>query len=166
METLSSSVWQRKGSSVVFDGAVLGPLISEGAVVSLREALGWLREPPSALPVPGRTVLISGLQALVETLPPEEVTRFLVNRVEPLIKEIQGRWPEHGVVFGFAAHQKAFTETPMDDAVLFHRRDRHIINLSDGLWNGSAPGYIKRIVRAGDDPNQEVIVGYYVGRLS
>jgi hypothetical protein len=39
MASISSSVWQRRGSPAVFDMTSLGGLISAGAVISLREAL-------------------------------------------------------------------------------------------------------------------------------
>lgn len=43
MDTITNTVWQRKGSCVIFDQKSLGPFISEGAVISLRQALSWSR---------------------------------------------------------------------------------------------------------------------------
>lgn len=43
METILTTVWQRRGSSVIFDQKSLGPFISNGAVISLRQALSWAK---------------------------------------------------------------------------------------------------------------------------
>ncbi len=68
METNYTSVWQRRGSCVIFDQKSLGPFISDGAVISLRQALSWSKGLPSVPPVPGRTILISGLETIIETI--------------------------------------------------------------------------------------------------
>lgn len=47
---MSSSSWLRRGSSTVFDRHTLGPLIGSGALVSLREALRWMKGWPSDPP--------------------------------------------------------------------------------------------------------------------
>ena len=43
METISNNVWQRRGSCVIFDQKSLGSFISDGTVVSLRQALEWAK---------------------------------------------------------------------------------------------------------------------------
>ena len=47
MQDMSSSAWNRRGSSVVFDPLPLGPLIEAGALVSMREALRWMNDWPA-----------------------------------------------------------------------------------------------------------------------
>ena len=59
MDSISTTVWQRKGSCVVFDQYSLGEFIAEGAIVSLREVLGWKNNIPTDPPVPGKTILIT-----------------------------------------------------------------------------------------------------------
>jgi len=165
MEEISSTVWQRKGSSIVFDKKSLGGLISAGAVVSLREALSWSNEIPANPPVSGRTILVSGLEAIIETMEPQGAEDFLMRRIRPFLITLQNQWAECGVVFGFSSHAKAFEETPLDEEVLFRRRDRKVVRLSKGLWDGSAALNMKRIVREGER-SEEVILGYYVARIS
>ena len=166
MEGISSSVWQRKGSSVVFDQKSLGGLISTGAVISLREALSWSKGIPAIPPVAGRTILVSGLETIIETMEPQDGEEFLRRRIRPLLVSLQNQWTDYGVVFGFSSHAKAFEETSLDEEVLFRRRDRKTVRLSKGLWDGSTALNMKRIVREGDKPGEEVIVGYYVARIS
>ncbi len=57
MDTITNTVWQRKGSCVIYDQKRLGPFISNGAVISLRQALSWSDGLPADLPLPGRTIL-------------------------------------------------------------------------------------------------------------
>jgi hypothetical protein len=166
MESISSSVWQRKGSSVVFDKQSLGGLISAGAVISPREALGWLKGIPENPPVTGRTILVSGLETVLEVMDTQDAEDFLTRRVRPLLITLQSRWTDYGVVFGFSSNAKAFEETSFDEEVLFRRRDRKRVHLSKGLWDGSTALNMKRVVREGEKAGEEAIVGYYVARIS
>jgi len=166
MDTISNNVWQRRGSCVIFDQKSLGSFISDGSVISLRQALTWSRGLPADPPVPGRTILISGLETVIETTEPQEAEDFLSCRIRPLLIHLQNRWTDCGVVFGFTSHHKAFEETALEEEVLFRRRDRKQIRLSEGLWDGSATVNMKRVVREGDQPNEVVVVGYYVARIS
>ena len=166
METISNTVWQRKGSSIVFDQKSLGPFIADGSVISLRQLLSWTKGLPENPPVPGKTILVSGLETIVETMAPQEAEAFLSRRVRPLIIDLQNRWNNCGMVFGFSAHRNAFKETSLEEEVLFQRRDKKQIRLSEGLWDGSAAINMKRIVREGDKPESEIIIGYYVARIS
>ena len=76
MDSISTTVWQRKGSCIIFDQKSLGPFISEGGVISLRQALAWTKSMPANPPVPGRTILVSGLETVIETMEPLEVEDF------------------------------------------------------------------------------------------
>lgn len=166
METISNTVWQRKGSCIVFDQKSLGPLIADGSVISLRQMLSWPNILPASPLGDGKTILISGLETIIETMDIQEAEDFLSRRIRPLLIDIQNRWNNCGIVFGFSAHSKAFKETSLEEEVLFHRRDQKEIRLSEGLWDGSATINMKRIVREGDKPESEIIVGYYVARIS
>ena len=166
MDTISNTVWQRKGSCVIFDQRSLAPFISCGAVISLREVLSWSRGFPANPPVSGRTILISGLETVIETTEPQEAEAFLCCRMRPLLINLQNRWIDCGVVFGFTSHTKTFEETSLEEEVLFRRRDRKQVRLSEGLWDGSATVNVKRVAREDEQTGEEVIVGYYVARIS
>lgn len=127
MESMSNSVWQRKGSAVIFDQKSLGSFISHGAVVSLRQAPAWLKALPDNPPVPGRTILISGLETVIETMAPPVAEDFLTRRVRPLLIHLQNRWTDCGIVFGFTSHPKTFEETALKEEVIcFCCRPPHI----------------------------------------
>jgi len=166
MDSISSTVWQRKGSSVIFDRAVLGEFISQGAVISLRNALAWMKDFPDHPPVPGRAIVISGLETIMETLPPPLAEEFLNQRLRPLIIELQNRWTECGILFGFSSHERAFEETAFEEEILFLRGDRKQVRLSEELWGGSASVNMKRIVKEEQKTRKEKKVGYYVARIS
>ena len=166
MDTISNTVWQRKGSSILFDQENLAPFVKDGAVVSLRDALSWSSGIPSAPPVKGKTILICGLEAVIETLADDEINDFLGSRIRPLLIKLQNCWPGNGIVFGFSSHPNNFEESPMQEEVLFKRRDRVKVALSDGLWDGSATVNMKRVVDTEREPGQEVVIGYYVARIS
>lgn len=164
MDALSATVWQRRGSCVVFDRRALGPLIEAGGIISLRQALAWTTALPAA--PPGRSILVSGLETILQTLPAGETHDFLLRRIRPLIIKLQNTWTECGLIFGFAAPAQAFIEDAMSDEVLYKRSDQQKIHLSEGLWDGSATVNMKRIVREASAQGKEEILGWYVARIS
>jgi hypothetical protein len=164
MESVSATLWQRKGSCVVFDRHALGPLIEAGCIISLRQALSWTTTSLPAEP-PGRSILISGLETILQTLPPQETHDFLLRRVRPLIIKLQNTWTECGLIFGFTAPAQAFIEDAMSDEILYKRTDQQKIRLSEGLWDGSAAVNMKRIVRESGQGKKETL-GWYVARIS
>jgi|SRR5690554_4048720 len=166
MDSISTDVWKRKGSAVVFNQSSLAPLISSGAIISLRTFLSWSDKLPENVPVPEKTVLVCGLETIIETMEPLDASDFLARRIRPLLTDIQNRWTGIGVVFGFTAHPKTFEENSFSEEILFKRRDRKKVRLSDGLWDGSAGFNLRRIVRETNAQTSEITLGYYVSRIS
>lgn len=164
MRDMSSSAWRRRGSSIIFDKFTLSTLIGGGTLVSLREALGWSSSWPSAPPGKGQTVLVGGLETLLDVVKFSETENFLKNRVNPFIQEFQTRWDQCGLVFGFGTHERSFELTTSDEEVLFIRRDGERVRLSYALWDGSATMNLARLVR--DEQGKRITVGYYVARIS
>ena len=164
MEDFSADTWQHKGSSVVFDRWAIGRLLESARHVSLRTALSWLHGAPSP-PAPRSSILVSGLETLIQLLPPQNAHDFLLHRIRPLIIRLQNSW-ECGLIFGFAAPSQAFVEDPLSDEVLYQIRAQHQVRLSEGLWDGNAAVTMKRIVREASSQSREETLGYYVPRLS
>lgn len=165
MDNISTTVWQRRGSCIIFDQKSYGPFIANGAMISLRQVLTWHISPP-AMPVPQHTILVVGLETVVETMPCQDAEDFLRCRVRPFLIDFQNRWPQYGVVFGFTAHPKAFEETTREEEVLFRRRDRTQVRLSESLWDGTATVHMRRVLREDSEAKEDVHIGYYVARIS
>ncbi len=166
MDTISNTVWQRKGSCLIFNKTTLTPFLKQGCIVSLRQALSWIKSFPSDPPVKGKTILVCGLETMVETLPPDEIDDFLTGHIRPLLITLQNRWPACGIVFGFSSHPNTFKESQMREEVLFKRRDRVKVSLSEGIWGPGTALNMKRISDPEQKPGKEVVVGYYVARIS
>lgn len=166
MDTISTTVWQRQGLAIIFDQLSLRSFISGDLVISLREFLDFENEIPSNPPFLGQTIIVSGLETILDTIEPQQADDFLSGRIRPLLRNLQNHWTQCGVVFGFTTHPGAFEETAMQEEVHFRRRDRKQVRLSDGLWDGSATMNMKRIVRIDENNGDEIIIGYYVARIS
>ena len=165
MNTLSTSSWLRSGSSILFNAEKIQELLKANAMVSLREFLAWRDEVPDNPPVSGQTILICGLETIVDTLSEDEAETFLEERIRPVIRKIQNRWTETGLVFGFSTDGKAFVETQgIKEEVLFKRGDGQTIHISNGLWEGISATSLLRLELVGANGRQ--LIGYHVTRLS
>ena len=165
MNDMTSSGWQRRGSSVVFHKEMLGPLIAAGCLVSLREALAWMQGWPADPPGNGETVLVGGLETCLDVMPTEEADRFLCARIKPYIQEFQSRWDQRALVFGFGCSASRFQVDPFED-VLFTGPSDKVIKLSAGLWNGAAKHDLYRLFMRNVATGKDEVGGFYVRRLS
>lgn len=165
MQEMTSSAWLRRGSSVVFHPQLLGPLIHDGCLVSLRMALGWLKDWPVDPPGNGSTVLVGGLEAALEVMDEDEAEAFLRGKVKALVQEFQSIWDQRGLVFGFGCPAKRFDVDAFDD-VLFRCPGGKAIHLSAALWNGSAKQDMFQLTVKNDQSGKQEAGGFYVRRLS
>jgi len=166
MDEMTASTWQRRGSSVVFHSKLLGPLIDAGCMVSLRDALGWLKSWPSEPPGESPTVLIAGLETVLEVLDPPGAEEFLRTRVKAFIDQFQEHWDQRGLVFGFGCPAGRFKVDPTFEDVLFEGPGNRTVRLSAGLWNGAARQDMLRIVVKDEQTGRDEPGGFYVRRLS
>ena len=89
MQEMTGTAWKRRGSSVIFDGRLIGEFVGKDEMVSLQEALNWVGNWPAEVPGGGQTVLICGLEAVIEVMEPAEAENFLRCKIKPLILEFQ-----------------------------------------------------------------------------
>jgi len=162
MEDFSANSWRYKGSSLVFDRGVLSGLLETAQIYSLRQALSWQNNPPPP-PASRSTILISGLETLMQLLPPPKAHDFLLYRIRPLVIRLQNSW-ECGLIFGFASPPQAFTEDPLSDEVIYQTSSRQQVRLSAGIWG--AGDALKRLVHGVSAQGKEETLGYHVPRLS
>ena len=169
MNTLSTTSWMRSGSSILFDPTEIQHLLKLNSMVSLREFLSWRDNLPDNPPIPdsSRTVLVCGLETVMETLSPTDAQDFLQRKIRPVIKTIQDVWTETGIVFGFTQGPRSFKEKPGSrEEVLFLRSDNQEIRISEGLWDGTAELNMMQIISSFISESQRYVVGYYVKRIS
>ena len=165
MNILTNDAWRRQGSSIIFDAEELKKLLDEDAMVSLREFLSWDKNIPENAPVPGQTVLVCGLETLMDTLPVNEAQLFLSMKIRPLIRKLGNEWTNTGIVFGFSQGSQVFHESNgMTEEVFFLRKDHTQVRISTALWDGTAALSMHRIEKRMD--GQKVTAGYYVARIS
>jgi len=169
VNTLSTTSWMRSGSSILFDPTEIQHLLKLNSMVSLREFLSWRDNLPDNPPIPdsSRTVLVCGLETVMETLSPTDAQDFLQRKIRPVIKTIQDVWTETGIVFGFTQGPRSFKEKPGSrEEVLFLRSDNQEIRISEGLWDGTAELNMMQIISSFISESQRYVVGYYVKRIS
>ncbi len=170
MKEMDSSGWQRTGSSIVWSPELLGPLITAGTAVPLRSVLGWMQDGfPEEPPGGGQTILVGGLQTVMETLmtggSAGEAYEWLRANILPLVRAMQSRWDRVGLVFGMDGPARIFHHNESDDLVYFGRsKDRECqVRITLGMWNGAATGEgAYQLLVAGT----REIGGYHVRRVS
>ena len=168
MKDMDATTWKRKGSSIVWSPELLGPLITDGIAVPLRTALCWMADgfPDDTLDG-GNTVLIGGLQTVLETADSnEEAYDWLRKNIMPLLREAQAHWPRVGIVFGMAGPRNLFHLNEADDFVYFGRsKDKSKnVRISLGMWNGAAIGEgAYRLMTTGQ---KKEVGGYHVNHIS
>jgi hypothetical protein len=110
----------------------------------LHIALEWQRtglpeEPPSG----ARTVLVGGLQTVLELMPDHDAAyAWLRSNILPLCRRWSNHWTGLGLVFGMDGPGKLFQLNEADDLVYFGRsgdRDGNVC-LTRAIWNGAATG--------------------------
>jgi hypothetical protein len=167
MEEMTSSSWKWKGSSIVWSPELLGPLILAAEATPLREVLAWRAGNfPALPPAGGKTVLIGGLQTVLDTMPDSDTAyRWLRTNILPLCREAGKHWAAVSLVFAMDGPGKLFNHNDADDLVYYGRgTDKSkMILISRGIWNGAATGSgaFKLIAEEANE-----IGGYYVQRVS
>lgn len=168
----SSSQWRYRGSAVLFRTKLLSRLLGEGdvVVVPLSEALGWLTTMPERPPASGnggstRTILIGGLDPILEQMPLRQAEDFLRLRCRRLIHLLQDRWEEVGIAFGTNISPQSL-RVDHNDQVLLRRDDESEVRLSSSLWNGAAGRDLFELSVTEEARIQKTVEGYYVRRLS
>ena len=168
MKDMDATTWKRKGSSIIWSPDLLGPLITDGSVVPLRTALCWMADGfPDDTPGGGGTVLIGGLQTVLETAgSTEEAYDWLRTSIMPLLRAAQAHWPLVGFVFGMTGPRSLFHLNESDDLVYFGRSNDRSKNtrITLGIWNGAATGEgAYRLITTG---SKKEVGGYHVSHIS
>jgi hypothetical protein len=167
MQEMTAQSWKRRGCSIVWSPDLLAALITDAEATPLSIALEWQRHDlPESPPGGGKTVLVGGLQTVLEVMPDSGTAyAWLRANILPLCRKWSNHWEGVGLVFGMDGPSKLFQLNEPDDLVYFGRgtdRDTKIC-LTRAIWNGAATGngVYKLIAESTKD-----IGGFHVVRVS
>lgn len=167
MQEMTAQSWKRRGCSVVWSPELLSPLITENDAVPLRTVLEWQRHGlPETPPGGGHTVLVGGLQTVLEVMPDSDTAyAWLRANILPLCRRWCNHWGNVGLVFGMDGPARLFQLNEADDLVYFGKgSDRETkLCITRAIWNGAATGngVFKLIVEGTKETG-----GYHVKHLS
>lgn len=135
-----SSAWQRRGSSLVWDPELLSPLLRENCLISLHHALSWIHDPLPANPPTGggKSIIVVGLQPVLESLNPDQAFHFLRYNLQHLVLKVQdGYGSGVGLIFAMNCRWKQWRVDASEKAYLTLRPGQEI-EVTPALWNGVA----------------------------
>ncbi len=170
---LHDNSWMRGGTSLLWDADALKRICPAESVRSLRELLrlyqsGW---PEDALKlVNGRTLVVAGLEAAMDTFAPEQAVEWLEQTVYPAILDFQEEVADGGreaaLIFWLADGKRVFPKASENTYHWYcsgeHRKES--IPIGRCIWNG-AEGSVRRIITLNSD-KKEVHVGLFHPRIS
>lgn len=165
MQEMTAQSWKRRGCSIIWSPQLLAELIPHS--ISLRTVLEWQRHGmPDVPPGGGKTVLVGGLQTVLDVLgSPEESYGWLRTNVLPLCRMWCNHWAGVGLVFGMDGPAKQFHLNEADDLVYFGKGAdiESKLCLTRAIWNGAASGQgVFKLMQEGS----KEIEGFHVQRIS
>jgi hypothetical protein len=151
---LRDNTWMRCGTSLLWDAEALNRVCPAEAVRSLREflrlyELDW-QEAGLKL-IKGRTLVVAGLEAVMDTLHPDEAVEWLEQTVYPAILDFQEEVADGGgeaaLILWLADGKRVFHQ-PAENTYHWHCSGAHrqqAIPLGRCIWNG-AESSVRRII--------------------
>lgn len=166
MQDISTDIWLRLGTGLIWDAAALHSAARLGQTISLREALGWATSMPADTPGGVQTIVVTGLQTALDVLSAEQADSILA-RVRTLIRRKSDRWPESAMLFAMPDAKRLQIDAATQNIVLtFSSRDK--LEIGACLWSGAA-GDANRIVDTRVDAkgkSAQIPIGYWLRRVS
>jgi len=157
MRQLFDTVWQRCGTTWLWDEEARNHICEASEVWSLRQFLrargGWPDELPSNN---GRTLVVAGLDGSLDLLTPEDAENWLNDAIKPAILSFQDEYQgEAALVFwlpGCQSRIKARASTDEVDWICSVQHNQCRIDFGRILW-GQANEYPQEILlREGGKP--------------
>jgi len=143
---VNDDLWTRRGITLLWDADELNKLCQPKQVISLRRfrqlhESGW-RE--GDLPLVNEVALVvAGLEACIDALPPDDMTAWLEQKIYPAIvgyqREVADGGNQAALIFWMVEHAR-LKHHVSEDAWLWHcggEHRNHQIPLSHCLFNGA-----------------------------
>lgn len=156
MRQLLDTKWQRRGTSWLWDEHARNLICTAGEVWSLRQFLQAVGQWPDVLPSNNeQTMVVAGLDAGLDLLPPDDAQAWLGDTVKEAILSFQHACDHAALVFWLPSGHKRIKVQASTDAVswLCHGpHGGHPIDFGRVLW-GQTNEYPQEIVLSkGDKP--------------
>lgn len=157
MKQLLGTVWQRRGTSWIWDEEARNQVCAAAEVWSLRQFLRAVGRWPEELPSNGGNALVvAGLEGGLDLLTPEDAEAWLGDAIKEAILSFQSEYEgEAALIFWLPAGQGRIKLHPATDAVEWRCAAPHtdsLLALGRILW-GQANEYPQEILlRAGGKP--------------
>jgi hypothetical protein len=152
MRQLRDTVWQRRGTSWVWDEEARNQICAASEVWSLRQFLRASKAPgnwPGDLPSNGgKTLVVAGLDGSLDLLTAADAEAWLGDAIKPAILSFQDEWGSDGaLVFWLPeGHNRVRANAATDEVGwLCHAPHGHQIDLGRILW-GQANEYPQEIL--------------------
>jgi hypothetical protein len=168
-------LWTKRGVSVIWDAPELAKLGTMAKALSLRQWFrwqteGWPERETYYTGKGGRTIIVAGLDAAIDSMTPETATEWMQSKLLAAIREFQaevaGGGQEAALIF-WMVNRRRFEHRRSDDSVIWKSAPGYRgepIPISHCIWNG-AQRDIARIVPVGyADP--ELGIGLFLQRVS
>ena len=157
MRQLRDSVWQRHGTSWIWDAAALAQVCVANEVWSLRQFMQAAEHWPDDLPSNGsNTLVVAGLEGCLDLLTPADAENWLGSDMKDAILSFQEFYDgQAALLFWLPACAGRITTNSATDAVSWrcaHPNSQENIDFGRVLW-GEAHEYPQEIVlRDGASP--------------
>ena len=166
MKTLIDTVWQRRGTTWLWDGAALSAVGTAAEAWSLRRLLRTVGHWPDELPGNGgQAVLVAGLDTALDALLPADAEAWLLEVLKPAVLSFQQHFGGGGaLVFWLPTGRGRIKVNPATDAVSWAcspPNQGQVLAFGRILW-GEAGEYPQELVlQAGGR-----LAGLYHGRIT
>jgi hypothetical protein len=157
MKQLLDTVWQRRGTSWVWDEEARNQVCAASEVWSLRRFLQAVGNWPDDLPSNGNnTLVVAGLAGSLDLLPPEGAETWLGDAVKPAILSFQDAYDgQAALIFWLPSGQGRIKFHPATDSIEWRCAAPHgdsLLAFGRILW-GEANEYPQEILlSAGSKP--------------
>lgn len=156
MRQLLDTVWQRRGTSWLWDEEARNHICAASEVWSLRQFLRAMGNWPSDLPSNGnRTLVVAGLDGSLDLLTPPDAEAWLGDAIKPAILSFQDEYQgDAALVFWLpGGHNRIRAQAATDEVGwLCHTPQGYQLDFGRILW-GHANEYPQEILlRAGSKP--------------
>jgi hypothetical protein len=156
MRRLLDTVWQRRGTSWLWDEEARNTICAAGEVWSLRQLLRAVGSWPDALPSnKGDTLVVAGLDASLDLLTPIDAEAWLGDAIKEAILSFQDAYDgQAALVFWLPTGNTRIKVQASNDSVswLCHAPHSHPLDFGRVLW-GEANEYPQEILlREGSKP--------------